>query len=69
MTINTEDVATRRVAWEASQEMVKPIIEAHGLEQYSSGDQLFVKGAIVTKVDQNIDHILRVADWLLGVDH
>lgn len=45
--------------------MVSPIIEQHGIEDHQDGGAVFVRGVTVTAVDQHIDHIMRVADWLM----
>lgn len=55
----------RLVAWSAAAEAVKPIVEQHGLEPYGAGGNIFAPTTRFTKVDQHIDHIMRVADWLL----
>lgn len=65
--VDPEDVAARQVVWSIATELVIPIIEDHGLEPFRSGPQnILVPGPhLVTKVDQNLDAIIRVADWLL----
>lgn len=65
--VDPEEVAAREAVWNVATELVIPIIEDHGLEEYRAGPQnILVPGPhLVTKVDQNIDHIIRVADWLL----
>lgn len=54
-------------AWQMASELVEPIIEKHGLEKYSSG-VIFQSTSTFTAVDQHVDHILRVANWLMGKD-
>ena len=51
--------------FEKACELVAPIIERHGVENYKIGNQVMVHGTTMTKSEQHIDHILRVADWLL----
>lgn len=61
-------ITARRMGWERAVEMVEPIIDKYGVEDYYIGPVGIFSSAIrttSTKVDQNIDHILRVADWLL----
>lgn len=66
----TQAVLERKAVWEMAAELVIPIVEDHGLEEYRSGPSNILMPAphVTTKVDQNIDHIIRVADWLLGKD-
>lgn len=59
----------RLEAWNRASDLVRPIIDEHGLEIYRMGAQMFNSGSTMTKVDQHIDHTMRVADWLLGRDH
>ena len=49
----------------AAKHVVDPLVEQHGLEPYQMGAPAFTRGSTVTKVDQHIDNLLRVADWLL----
>lgn len=56
-------------AWIKASELIKPIIDEHTLEVYKSGAIPFGPSSTVTKVDQHIDHNMRVADWLLGLDN
>ena len=56
----------RRMAWEAAVEMVIPIVADHGLEPYDSSSNIFAPKMTNTKVDQNIRHIIDVAEWLLN---
>lgn len=45
--------------------MLEPLVEQHGIEDHQDGGQLFVRGVTVTAIDQHLDHIMRVADWLM----
>ncbi len=56
----------RSEAWVKASVLIQPVVAEHGLEEYSIG-QLF-SASTNTKVDQHLDHIMRTADWLLGVD-
>ncbi len=58
-------MSIRRTAWDNATEMVVPIIEDHGLAEYPVGGNVLVPGSKMTRVDQNINHILQLADWLL----
>jgi len=51
-------------AWYAAAAAVKPVIEQHGLKDRATGNVL-VANAWFSAVDQHIDQIMRVADWLL----
>lgn len=62
-----ENERIRLDAWNAAVDMVKPIIDEHGLEEYKTG-AMFSSVSTMTKVDQHIDHTMRVANWLLGLD-
>jgi hypothetical protein len=64
MMITNDDVVSRKVVWEMAQEMVLPLIEDHGLKEYTIGQEF--RTSVVTKVDQNLEHIERVANWLLN---
>ena len=56
----------RKKAWKKAAHLVEPIVEKHGLKQYAPGASIFVTGTSVsTPVDQHINHILTVAEWLL----
>lgn len=56
-------------AWTLAAELVDPIVELHGLEDFNSGANTTIFSSIggshVTKVDQHISHIMNVAEWLL----
>lgn len=67
--LTNNDIVVRRVVFESANELVKPIIEQHGLEEYKQGSVAFFSTpSTMTKVDQHIDQIIRVADWLLDRD-
>lgn len=51
-------------AWNAAKEMVDPIVEQYGLETYQAG-AIFAPSFKSTPVDQHIDHIIHVAEWLM----
>lgn len=59
-----EEVARRITTWNTARDMVQPIVAIHGLEEYRSGAP-FGQQSTFTKVDQHLDHIMHVADWLL----
>lgn len=60
-------LSTRKYAWQAAAEMVEPIVDRFGLQPYRNTSG-FVHQSTTTAVDQNIDQIIRVADWLLDRD-
>lgn len=55
-------------AWQRAVDMVEPIIEEYALERYSVDN---INGATTTftEIDQHIDQIIRVADWLLDKEN
>lgn len=62
-----EQLAERLTVWDRAAELVAPIVEKHGLETYKVGSTVISYGtSTFTSVDQHIDHILRVANWLIG---
>lgn len=65
MQIDLETVAARRVVWEHAQAMTEPLVEKHGLEETKSSGMLFVPPSPNTVVEQHLDAIERVANWLL----
>lgn len=64
-TSTTELLTERQAAFRIASELVDPIIEMHGLEQYRDG-AMFSHMSTFTEVDQHVSHILNVARWLLG---
>lgn len=60
---------TRLKAWEQASQLVASIIAEHGLEIYKGAAPAFSTPSIFTKVDQHIDHIMNVANWLLQGDN
>jgi hypothetical protein len=64
MPINLNEVAARKLVWQAATELVVPIIEDHGLLEIKTVHSM-VNSVTTTAVEQNIDHIMRVADWLM----
>ena len=62
---NVDEVAKRRAVWESAEELVAPIVLVHGLEAYNTGTNIFAQSTKMTPVDQHVEVIIRVADWLL----
>lgn len=62
-----EIVLARAYTWRMAVELVDPIVEKHSLETYRTGP-MFGVTSVVPPVEQYIDHIMRVADWLLDKD-
>ena len=52
-------------AWKKATEFVDPIVEKHGLQDVREGQVIFTTGFVSTKVNQHINHIMDVANWLL----
>jgi hypothetical protein len=67
MTISKVEMAKKLDAWYAATKAVEPIIEKHGLVQHRVGN-IVATTATFSPVDQHIDHIVRVADWLLETE-
>lgn len=63
MAVDPEEVIKRRIVFETADTMVQPLVNQHDLKDHNSGP-VFTSNP-VTKIDQHITHILRVADWLL----
>lgn len=53
-------------AWLEASTLIESLIEKHGLESYVIGGSVVGGGSTMTKMDQHLDHIERVARWLLG---
>lgn len=63
----TPNQMVRINAWMTAKELVDPIVEQHGLKQHSPGANIFSTGpSVITEVQQHINHIFEVAEWLLG---
>jgi len=60
-------VKQRFDVWEIASKMVAPIIEQHDLEVLTTGNA-FTNSFKTSKVEQHIEHILKVADWLMDRD-
>lgn len=60
-----EQVAARAEVFKVARNLVGPIIEKHGLTRYQVGGSIITPGSSVTEVDQSLDAITRVADWLM----
>lgn len=67
MKITPEEVASRGIVWDSASIRVGSLVEQHGLEEFRTGAP-FQHQTTITKIDQHIDQIIRVADWLLD-DH
>lgn len=66
----TEDEQSKRIAdriklFESASYLVTPIITEHGIESYRNGGKaVLVPGLMYTAVEQHIQHIIEVANWL-----
>lgn len=71
MTPETKEVMDKRIAHREqifikASVMLEPIVEQHGIADHrDGGSAIFVSAPMVTKIDQHLDHIMRVADWLM----
>lgn len=70
MTVDPEEVAARQTAWGVAADLVAPIVEQHGLEEYAvrTGQPFATPTSTMTKADQHLAHVRDLADWLLGKD-
>lgn len=59
---------TRLEAWEIATKLIEPLVEKHEIETYRTGAP-FAQSSVTTKIDQHLEHILTVADWLLEEEH
>ena len=55
----------RNTAWERAKDLVYPIIVENGIKAHVSCGGLFCNEIMHTEVEQHVDLIIRVADWLL----
>jgi len=55
----------RKKAWKKAAEFVNPIVEQHGLKEARTGVNPFTTSEIRTPVEQHVETILIVAEWLL----
>lgn len=58
----------RTNAFRKAKELVDPIIDQHGLEAYREAPNIFVPPGNRSAVDQHINHILYIAEWLMEGD-
>lgn len=65
--VNLEFVGSqeRFQAFLTAKTLIDPLVEKHGLTEVRSGAPFQVTYTN-TPVEQHLEHILRVADWLLG---
>lgn len=61
----TDNLLIRQAAFNEAGKMIDPIIEQHHLVDYKSSSMAFTTGTTVTCVEQHLDAIIRVADWLM----
>lgn len=62
---NAEKFSEKLLAFGAAAELVQPIVEQHGLETMGVGGNLMAPATKLSAVDQHVDQIIRLADWLL----
>lgn len=63
---NLEKLRVRLNAFNMAAGLVDPMVLNHGLAEYQTRNPILGSGTTITVVDQHIDHIIRVAEWLLG---
>lgn len=61
----TDNLLIRQAAFNEAGKMVDPLVEKHGLTEYKSNSTMLAQGSTVTLVEQHLDAIIRVADWLM----
>lgn len=62
----------RLLALIAAEEILGKIIDQHGLEDYELQTSFVIgpsRTTRMTQVDQHLDHVIRIADWLLEEDN
>lgn len=62
---NRSKLLRRETVFLMASQLVGPIVEKHGLEPTKSAWVQADSGYTITAVEQHLDHILRVANWLL----
>lgn len=72
MSVSEQEMHNRMQAFTTSQALIAPVIDQHTLEELketkSVSTGVFTATPVLqttSKVEQHIDHILTVADWLL----
>lgn len=51
-------------AFKVAMELLKPIVDEHGLTEYKTGP-IFGPDMVFTPVDQHLNATIQLADWLL----
>lgn len=64
--VDLDVVDARKKVWDMAEEMISPIIEKHGLELYSTSGSLISASGVWTPVDQHLNHIFTLAEWLVN---
>lgn len=62
---NKAKVIDRATVWRLAEQMVSGLVEQHGLQEIKTSGVLFAPPSPVTAVEQHLDAIERVANWLL----
>jgi hypothetical protein len=52
--------------WEKARTIVDPLVDQHGVEKVTFSSFPFNVNDVLTPLDQHINSIIRVAEWLLG---
>jgi hypothetical protein len=64
MSINQDRIIEKRIALQNAKEVLDPIVEQHGLDDFKNVTNAFSNN-VQTKVQQHLDHIITLADWFL----
>lgn len=67
MTKKSMSVRQKVDLWKMASQLIDPMIEQHGIELVTSGP-MFGPTYKTTKIEQHINHIISVADWLADRD-
>lgn len=62
--VTIEDVAHKKIIFEMARDLVEPLTEKYELQTVRTGS-VFTTISETTPIEQHLDHILRVADWLV----
>ena len=61
----TDNLLIRQAAFNEAGKMVDPLVEKHGLTPYRAPGVAFTTPSTISNVEQHLDAIIRVADWLM----
>jgi hypothetical protein len=55
----------RKKAYKEASALIQPVVDKHGFQKYTQGP-MFGHVSVYSPVEQHVEQILRVADWLLN---